>query len=189
LKTITAFMLGTLLLTAATIGYAQELSDGQIQSAIERGNASSAKKIWQEIEKKQQVRVNRAGFDPIEKKVTSLFASDRIALEAAEATRQMRSVNVAEIRTALASPVIEVLLEANCYNNNYAGFLPKWGPNGGVHLVREVNGEIPGSPCFVCAKPMGREVRPARPSMYGMSYDPRKRPEFPVENALARTGT
>lgn len=140
LKTITVLILGTLLSTV--IGYAQELSDAQIQSAIERGNASSAKKIWQEIKKQQQVRVNRAGLDPVEKKVTFLFASDRIALEAAEATRQMRAVNVAGIKAALGSPVIEVLLEANCYNDNYAGSLPKWGPDGGVHLVLEVNGQI-----------------------------------------------
>jgi Fe-S cluster biosynthesis and repair protein YggX len=141
MQVVATLILGALLPALSAIGYAAELSDAQIQSALERGKTSSSKKIWEEIKKKQQMLINRAGLDPIEKKVTFLFAEDRIAMEAAEAKRQLRDVNVAEIKVALASPVTEVLLEANCYNNTYRGSLPKWGPGGGVHVVLEVNGQ------------------------------------------------
>jgi hypothetical protein len=87
--------------------------------------------------------MNRAGFgDPIEKKVLFLLDSDRIALEAAEAKRQLREISVADIRKNLQLGVMEVLLEANCYNSLYAGGLPNWGPGGGVHLVLKVGEKV-----------------------------------------------
>lgn len=122
---------------------AQGPSDADIRAAVERGKATPAKKLWDEIKKKQQYRINRAGFgDPIEKKVLILSDLDRIALEAAEAKRQLREVSVDDIKKNLDFGVIEVLLEANCYNNLYAGSLPKWGPTGGVHVVLKVDGKI-----------------------------------------------
>jgi hypothetical protein len=114
--------------TATAVGIAQAPSDAEIQEAMERGKTTPAKKLWEEIKKKQQVRLNRAEFgDPIEKKVTFLFDRDRIALEAAEAMRQLREITVDDTKRELPLGVMDVLLEANCYNSLYAGNLPKWG--------------------------------------------------------------
>src|ERR1017187_5743443 len=78
-----------LLVALAVVALAQGPSDADIQAAMERGKTTPAKKLWEEIKKKQQYRINRAGFgDPIEKKVLILSDLDRIALEAAEAKRQ-----------------------------------------------------------------------------------------------------
>ena len=129
--------------TATAIGIAQTPSDAEIQEAMERGKTTPAKKLWEEIKKKQQVRLNRAGFgDPIEKKVTFLFDRDRIALETAEAKRQLREITVDDTKRELPLGVMDVLLEANCYNNLYAGSLPKWGPNGGVHVVLKIGEKV-----------------------------------------------
>jgi hypothetical protein len=123
--------------------YAQNLSDAEIQAAMERGISVPAKKLWEDIKKKQQYRLNRAGFgDPIEKKVLVLSDRDRIALEAAEAKRQLREISVDDIKNNLPLGVMDVLLEANCYNNLYSGSLAKWGPNGGVHLVLKVGEKV-----------------------------------------------
>jgi hypothetical protein len=123
--------------------WGQSLSDTQIGAALDAGRHSSGKRLWAGIKKNQQVRLNRASFaDPIEKRVTFLADGDRIELEAAEAKRQLREVSVEEIRNNFALGVVDVLLEANCYNSMYAGSLPKWGPSGGVHLVLEVEGSV-----------------------------------------------
>jgi hypothetical protein len=122
---------------------AQTPSDAEIQAAMEHGKNTPAKKLWEELRKKQQVRLNRAGFgDPIEKKVLLLSDRDRIALEAAEAKRQLREITVDEIKKNLPLGVMEVLLEANCYNNMYASSLAKWGPNGGVHVVLKTGDRV-----------------------------------------------
>ena len=123
-------------------GLAQAPTDADINAALERGKATPAKKLWAEIKKKQQVRMNRAGLDPIEKKILLLSDLDRIALEAAEAKRQLREIGLNDIKQNLALGVMELLLEANCYNNLYAGSLPKWGPNGGVHVVLKVGDKV-----------------------------------------------
>jgi hypothetical protein len=121
---------------SAAVCFSQSLSDADIQAAMERGKTTPARKLWDEIKKKQQVRLNRAGFgDPIEKKVLFLSDRDRISLETAEAKRQLRNITVDDIKRNVPLGVIDVLLEANCYNNMYAGSLPKWGPHGGVHVV------------------------------------------------------
>lgn len=115
---------------------AQGLSDVEIEAAIKRGAETNAKKLWNQLKKKQEFRINRAGFgDPIEKKILILKDTDRIALEAADAKRQMRQVTVEEIRKRVPLGVVEILVEANCYNHLYVGSLPAWGPEGGVHLV------------------------------------------------------
>jgi hypothetical protein len=125
------------------VALAQVPSDTEIQAAMNRGKATPAKKLWDEIKKKQQYRINRAGFgDPIEKKLLILADLDRIALEAAEAKRQLRDISIEDIRRTLPLGVMDVLLEANCYNNLYAGSLPKWGPTGGVHVVLKAAGEV-----------------------------------------------
>ena len=132
-----------LLVALAVVALAQGPSDADIQAAMERGKTTPAKKLWDEIRKKQQYRMNRAGFgDPIEKKVLVLSDRDRIALEAAEAKRQLREISVDDIKKNLPFGVMDVLLEANCYNNLYAGSLPKWGPSGGVHLVLKVGEKV-----------------------------------------------
>jgi hypothetical protein len=140
MKTLPLFIAVT---AVAVVALAQAPSDADIQAAIERGKTTPAKKLWDEIKKKQQYRINRAGFgDPIEKKVLILSDLDRIALEAAEAKRQLREISVDDIKKNLPLGVIDVLLEANCYNNLYAGSLPKWGPSGGVHLVLKVGEKV-----------------------------------------------
>ena len=129
--------------TMAVVALAQGPSDADIQAAMERGKTTPAKKLWEEIKKKQQYRINRAGFgDPIEKKVLILSDLDRIALEAAEAKRQPREISADDIKKSLPLGVMELLLEANCYNNMYAGSLPKWGPSGGVHVVLKVGDKV-----------------------------------------------
>ncbi len=123
--------------------FAQTHTDAEIQAAMERGKNTPAKKLWAEIKKNQQVRINRAGFgDPIEKKVLILTDLDRVSLEAAEAKRQLREMSVEDIRRNLPFGVMEILLEASCYNNMYASSLPKWGPNGGVHVVLKVGDKV-----------------------------------------------
>ncbi len=123
--------------------FAQRLSDSDIEAAMKRGAETSGKRLWDEIKKKQQFRINRAGFgDPIEKKITVLKAPDRIALEAANAKRQMRRLTIEEVKAHFPLGVVEVLVEANCYNNLYAGSLPAWGPEGGVHLVLKVGQQV-----------------------------------------------
>src|ERR1035437_5505393 len=140
MKTVLLFAIET---TMAVVTLAQAPSDADIQAAMERGKTTPAKKLWDEIRKKQQYRMNRAGFgDPIEKKVLILSDLDRIALEAAEAKRQLREISADDIKKSLPLGVMEVLLEANCYNNMYAGSLPKWGPSGGVHVVLKVGDKI-----------------------------------------------
>jgi hypothetical protein len=132
-----------LLAALTVVAFAQGPSDADIQAAIERGKTTPAKKLWDEIKRKQQYRINRAGFgDPIEKKILILSDLDRVALEAAEAKRQLREISVDDIKRNLPFGVMEVLLEANCYNNMYAGSLPKWGPGGGVHVVLKVDGKV-----------------------------------------------
>ena len=82
---------------------------------IARGKTTTSKKLLVKIKKRNQFRVNRAGLDPIEKKVTFLSDGDRIALESAEATREMRELSVADVRKNMRFGVTEVLLEASCY--------------------------------------------------------------------------
>jgi hypothetical protein len=140
MKTVLLFAIVT---TIAVVTLAQGPSDADIQAAMERGKTTPAKKLWGEIKKKQQYRMNRAGFgDPIEKKVLILSDLDRIALEAAEAKRQLREISADDIKKSLPFGIMEVLLEANCYNNMYAGSLPKWGPSGGVHVVLKVDDKV-----------------------------------------------
>ena len=140
MKTIQLFVA---VMTTALVALAQGPADADIQAAMERGKTTPAKKLWDEIKKRQQYRMNRAGFgDPIEKKVLLLSDLDRIALEAAEAKRQLRDISADDIRKNLPLGVMDVLLEANCYNNLYAGALPKWGPSGGVHLVLKVGEKV-----------------------------------------------
>ena len=59
--------------------FAQGPSDADIQTAMERGRKTPAKKLWDEIKKQNGYRMNRAGFgDPIEKKLLILSDLDRI---------------------------------------------------------------------------------------------------------------
>jgi len=124
--TVKLVLLFTAIATMADVALAQSPSDADIQAAMERGKTIPAKKLWDEIRKTHQYRMNRAGFgDPIEKKVVILSDADRIALEASEARRQLREITVDDIKKNLPLGVMDVLLEANCYNNMYAGSLPK----------------------------------------------------------------
>jgi hypothetical protein len=54
----------------------------------------------------------------------------------------MRKLTVEEVRTHVPLGVVEVLVEANCYNNLYAASLPSWGPEGGVHLVLKIAEQV-----------------------------------------------
>jgi len=142
---MTPYLIRVAVTTVAFVGtvLSQGLSDADIQDAMKRGAETNTKKLWDEVKKKQQFRINRAGFgDPIEKKITVLKDADRIALEAAEAKRQMRQLTIDEIKAHVPLGVVEVLVEANCYNSLYAGSLPAWGPEGGVHLVLKVGGQV-----------------------------------------------
>ncbi len=123
-----------LLLFSAALTYAASLTDADIEKAIQRGKSVGSKKLWADLRKRQQFRINRAGLDPVEKKVLFLFDKDRIALESSEAKRQVREISVDYIKTHMQLNVMEIMLEANLYNSNYSSTLPKWGPPG-VHLV------------------------------------------------------
>jgi hypothetical protein len=96
--------------------------------------------IWTRA--RQQFRLNRAGLDPIEKKVTFLSDADRIAVESSEATRQLHALSVDDVKKTLPLGVTEALFEANCYNNLHAASLPKWGPGGGIHVVLSIDGNL-----------------------------------------------
>lgn len=133
------FLMGILVtatLSAQAQTSAQGPTDAAILAAISRGQATSTKHLWEEIKKKHQYRMNRAGFgDPIEKKATVLSDLDRIALEAAQAKQQYRELSIDDVKKTVPLNVVEVLLEANCYNTLYSSSLGKWGPDGGVHVV------------------------------------------------------
>lgn len=123
--------------------FGQSPTDADIQAALSRGQATPGKRLWAEIKKKQQFRLNRAGMgDPIEKKILVLTDLDRIALESAAAKRQLREISIGDVKQHLPFGIIEILLEANCYNNLYANSLSKWGPSGGVHLVLKVGAKV-----------------------------------------------
>ncbi len=109
MKTILLFTSATIM---AVLALAQGPSDAEIQAAMDRGTTTPAKRLWNEIKKKQQYRINRAGLDPIEKKVLILSDLDRIALEAAEAKRQLRELSVDDIKKTLPLGVMEILLES-----------------------------------------------------------------------------
>ncbi len=111
------------------------LSAVDIDAAVKRGQTTPVKELWKQIKKRNQYRINRAGLDPIEKMVLFLWDEDRIALEVAEAKRQMRPISAGDIRQNFPLGIVDVLLSANCYNNLYSGSLTKWTPAGGVHLV------------------------------------------------------
>lgn len=115
------------------------LSAVDIDAAVKRGQTTPAKELWKQIKKRNQYRINRAGLDPIEKTVLFLWDEDRIAMEVAEAKRQMRPISAGDIRRNFQLGVVDVLLSANCYNNLYSGSLPKWTSAGGVHLVLKSN--------------------------------------------------
>lgn len=111
-----------------------------IDAAIKRGQNTPVKELWKQIRKKNGYRINRAGLDPIEKKIVLLWDEDRISLEVAEAKRQMRPISAGDVRR-IPTGIVDVLLESNCYNSLYVGSLAKWTPAGGVHLVLNVNGQ------------------------------------------------
>jgi hypothetical protein len=121
---------------------AQTPTDAEIQSAIARGKASTTDKLWKQIQKKQQVRINRAGLiDAVDKKVTFVSDFDRIALLAADANEQKRDFTVELVKRTVPLGITEVLLEASCYNELYAGSLPQWGLEGGVRLLLQADGK------------------------------------------------
>lgn len=111
------------------------LSAVDIDAAVKRGETTPVKELWKQIKKRNQYRINRAGFDPIEKTVLFLWDEDRIAMEVAEAKRQMRPISASDIRKSFRLGIVDVLLSANCYNNLYSGSLTKWTSAGGVHLI------------------------------------------------------
>jgi hypothetical protein len=123
--------------------FAQGPSDADIRAAVERGRATPPKKLWDDIMKKQQYRINRAGLvDQIQKKVLLLSDLDQFALEASEAKRQLLDLTSDELKKRLALGVMEVLLEATCPNDPESSRLLKWGPGGGVHVVLKIDGKI-----------------------------------------------
>jgi hypothetical protein len=137
-----AIQLPVAALLCGALAVAQSLSDADIQAAIKRGAASTTDKLWKEIRKKQQIRINRAGLiDAVDKKVTFVTDTDRIALLAANANEEKRSFSVELVKRTVPLDVTEVLLEASCYNELYAGSLPQWGLDGGVRLLIEADGK------------------------------------------------
>lgn len=137
-----AFQSAATVLFCTALACAQGLTDADIQAAINRGKASPTNKLWKEIRKKQQVRINRAGLvDAVDKKVTFITDADRIALLAANANEEKRTFTVEMVKRTVPLDVTEVLLEASCYNELYAGSLPQWGLDGGVRLLVEADGK------------------------------------------------
>jgi hypothetical protein len=145
------------LLSAAVVS-AQGLTDAEIQAAINRGKASTTDKLWKEIRKQQQIRINRAGLvDAVDKKVTFITDTERVALLAANANEEKRMFTVEMVKRTVPLDVTEVLLEASCYNELYAAQLPPWGLEGGVRLLLEADGKtVP-----------AQEKRPARVDAFG----------------------
>jgi hypothetical protein len=127
---------------AALVSQGQSLSDSEIESAIARGKSTTEPKLLKEIWKTRRVRLNRAGIgDPIEKRVTILSDSEKIALESTIANRELRGLTLDQVKSGLDLGTVAILLEANCYNRLYAGGLSNWAP-GAAHIVLKVNGKV-----------------------------------------------
>ena len=91
----------------AAVLFGQSPTDADIQAALSRGQATPGKRLWAEIKKKQQFRLNRAGMgDPIEKKILVLTDLDRIALESAAAKRQLREISIGDVKQHLPFGII-----------------------------------------------------------------------------------
>lgn len=117
---------------------AQELSDADIQAALDRGKSSTPERLLAAIEKKQQIRINRpTPRDPVGKSVTLFNDRDRIAIFAS----QNKEATVELVRRTVPLGVIEVLFEASCYNNMNESSLPQWGPEGGLKFALIADGQ------------------------------------------------
>lgn len=125
-------------IAAGALG-AQELSDADIQKAIDSGRKSTVKAIWSSIEKRQTVRINRSGFgDTVGKKAVFLTDSDTIAMAAADATRRHQVLSSATVRQWPNLGTVHVMLSAEA-SGIYAMNLPKWQAPA-VHMTLTVDG-------------------------------------------------
>jgi hypothetical protein len=135
------FLLYILVFLSDPCSLAQALSNAAIQAAIERGQSSTNKALWQQITKRREVCItHRVGMGhPVELRVIILTDADRIELEAAEAQRQLKEFSVDDAKKLLG--VTKVRLEARSYNLD-AYRLHDWTEQGRVHMVLKVGGKI-----------------------------------------------
>jgi hypothetical protein len=131
--------------TAKSAGAAQaaltQLTDEQIQSAIQRGEASVSKALWKQIEKRHRIKLTKGGLvDHVEKFVTFFGDLDRIALIAANRKRRLQATSVDYIRASVPMGITEVRLQSAAIGV-YAGSLPKWTAPA-VHVVLTVDGTV-----------------------------------------------
>ena len=97
-----------------------DLTEAEIRRAIDWGRSSGVSNLVHELKQRQRVLINGAGLrDPIEKRVTLVTDFYRVALESAIATRELREWGVEDAKQKTKLGLIEVLLEANCYNSLY----------------------------------------------------------------------
>lgn len=116
-------------------------TDAEIAAAIARGQSTPTKKLWAEIKKAHEVRLNRGSFgNRVAKKVVFISDLDRVALESAEAARELREVSVSGIKTQMNFGVTDVLLEATVSSSALIGELNTWSARGGVHMVLKIGG-------------------------------------------------
>jgi hypothetical protein len=133
-------LLPLLAFVCGSCSWAQILSDAEIQEAIDRGRSTTPQALWQELRNLDETLITRGSFGaPIELRVIIVTGGARIALEAAEAQRQLREISADDAKKLLG--VTGVLLEARS-SGAQAGFLHPWAVQGGVHMVFKIGGKI-----------------------------------------------
>jgi hypothetical protein len=111
--------------------------DAEIQRAIDHGKSVPAKKLWEELVKKQGYLINHTGFkDVIQKKVIVLSDFDRIALEVAEAHKQLREMAIEDVKKNVPFGLMEIVLESGSSALGHEDKrMLKWTVDGGAHVV------------------------------------------------------
>lgn len=115
------------------------LSDKQIETAIAGGTSRPFSKIWKDVEKEHEVRVNRAGIgDTVGKTLFFLTPSAAISLEAAERKRRHQSFTVEEAKQNHSDETVQVLLKVEA-TGMYAMNVVKWQAPA-VHMTLTLDG-------------------------------------------------
>jgi hypothetical protein len=128
-------------LSAQTCLVAQtSLSDDIIQKAIDSGSKKKTKVLWNEIEKRRSVRINRQSFaDSVGKTAIFLNDGDLISLAASEAARRHQLLSVEQIKLWPNLGATHVLL-MTVAGGMYIANLPKWQAPA-VHMTITADGQ------------------------------------------------
>jgi hypothetical protein len=115
-----------LLALCAGVCFGQVLTDAEIQSAIDAGRSAKTRALWQRIEKRHSVRINRQAFvDTVGKTAIFLNDADLISLASSDAARRHQNFTVEDVKLWPNPGLTRVLLVAVA-GGIYIANLPKW---------------------------------------------------------------